>query len=201
MKRETVSNELKKKRFRVTIFGSARIKRSSREYKDVYNLAKLIGEKNIDLITGGGPGVMKAASAGHKAGSKDNGAYTIGLGIKIPREQKINQYVDVKKNFKRFSERLDNFMLLSNVVIVTEGGVGTMLELFFTWQLLQVRHTHNIPIVLIGKQWKGLIKWLKKGPLKKKFFKKEDLELLHLAKNSNEAIKMIDATYKEYKKK
>jgi len=192
--------ELKRKDFRVTIFGSSRMKKTTPEYKDVYLLAKMIGERGINLVTGGGPGIMSAAGAGHKEGSKKTGAHGIGLGIKLPHEQKINSYVDIKFKFHRFSERLDNFMLFSNVFVVAHGGAGTILELFYTWQLMQVKHICNIPIILLGEQWKGLIKWLKEEPLKRKFLDKKDLNLLFIAKNSKEAIEIIDIAYKEYKK-
>lgn len=187
------------KDFHVTIFGSARIKEGDKEYREIYGLAKSIGEKGMDLVTGGGPGLMKAASMGHNVGSKSTGAQTIGLGIKLPHEQRVNSYVDIKKSFTRFSERLDNFMLLSNVVVVAHGGVGTMLELFFTWQLMQVKHTCNIPIVLLGKQWDGLIKWLEKEPMRRGFFDKKDLRLLFHAKDYKEAMKIIDDTFEAYK--
>ncbi len=192
--------ELKKREFRVTIFGSARLKKGDEEYSDVYDLAKMIGEKGIDLVTGGGPGVMESASAGHRVGTRKSKAHTIGLNIKLPHEQRMNDYVNVKKQFTRFSERLDNFMLLSNAIVVAHGGVGTLLELFYSWQLMQVKKICNTPIILLGKQWKGLIEWLKKEPLKRKFFSKEDLELLFVAKNSKEAIKIIKEAYEEYKK-
>ena len=199
MKNKQIIEELKKKKFRVTIFGSARIKEGGEEYKQVYNLAKMIGKKGIDIVTGGGPGIMEAASAGHKKGSKITKAHAIGLNIKLPKEQRANRYVDIKKKFTRFSERLDNFMILSNVVVVAHGGVGTMLELFFAWQLKQVRHVSNIPIILLGKQWNGLINWLKKEPLRRGFFKKDDLNLLFHAKNSNEAMKIINMAHEKYK--
>ena len=91
-------------------------------------------------------------------------------------------------------------MLLSNVLVVAHGGIGTTLELFYAWQLMQVKHICSIPIILLGEQWKGLIEWLKNEPLKRKFLEREDIELLFLAKNSEEAIKIIDEAYKEYKK-
>ena len=200
MKPSQLLAELKKREFRATIFGSSRMKRNYKEYKEVFHLAEMIGERGIDLVTGGGPGIMEAASAGHKIGSKKNKAHTIGLNIKLPHEQRINAYVDIKKEFKRFSERLDNFMLLSNVIVVAHGGIGTTLELFYAWQLMQVKHICSIPIILLGEQWKGLIEWLKNEPLKRKFLKREDIELLFLAKNSEEAIRIIDEAYKEYKK-
>ncbi len=192
--------ELKKRDFRVTIFGSSRMKPTDQEYHQVYKLAKMIGERGIDLVTGGGPGIMEAASAGHKTGSKRNKAHTIGLNIKLPHEQRFNPYIEIKKEFTRFSDRLDNFMLLSNAIIVAQGGVGTTLELFYAWQLMQAKHICHIPIILLGHQWKGLIKWLRKEPLKRGFFNQEDLELLFVAKNPEEVIKIIYEAYNEYKK-
>ena len=91
-------------------------------------------------------------------------------------------------------------MLLSNIVVVAPGGVGTLLELFYTWQLMQVRHICHIPIILLGDEWKGLLEWLKKSPLKKNFFEKEDYQLLFLANSGTEAIKVIDKAYEEFKK-
>ncbi|MBS3072453.1 LOG family protein [Candidatus Pacearchaeota archaeon] len=186
--------------FRVAIFGSARVKRGDPRYKMVHELAKKIGERGIDIVTGGGPGIMEAANSGHKEGSKKSGAHSIGLGIKLPHEQVFNKAVGYKKTFNRFSSRLDNFMLLSNVVVVVSGGVGTLLELFYTWQLMQVKHVCNMPIILLGDMWSGLLKWLKNEPLKKGFFDKKDFHLLYHAKSYDEAIKFIDMAHKEFTK-
>lgn len=195
-----LKEELKEKKFRVTIFGSARTKKVDKEYKQIYTLAKMLGEEGIEIVTGGGPGIMEAASKGHKKGRKNKKIHTIGLAIHLPSEHKINKAVDIFKEFKHFSERLDNFMLLSNVIIVGPGGVGTLLELFYTWQLVQVKQICHIPIILLGEEWPSLIKWLEKYPLKKKFIGKDDLKLLFLAKDCPEAIKMVNQAYKEYKK-
>ncbi len=193
-------DKLKKNVFRVTIFGSARIKRGTLIYNQLRKLARLLGERGIDVVTGGGPGLMEAANQGHKIGSKKTGARSIGIGIKLPSEQGFNKHLDIKKEFKKFSRRLDVFMALSNVVVVAPGGVGTLLELFYTWQLVQVKRIKNIPIIMLGKQWPALIKWFKKYPLKSKFFEKKDINLLFLAKDCDETIKIIDKAYKGYKK-
>ncbi len=200
MNRGELLKELKKKDFRVTIFGSSRMKPEDSECGQLYQLAKMIGEEGIDLVTGGGPGIMECASAGHRSGSKKSKAHTIGLNIKLPHEQRMNSYIDIKKEYTRFSERLDNFMLLSNAIVVAHGGIGTILELLYAWQLMQVKHICHIPIILLGPQWKGLLKWLKNEPLKRKFFNKEDLDLLFHVKNAKEAMKIIDTAFKEYKK-
>ena len=115
--------------FRVSIFGSSRIKKSDKIYNEIYHLARMLGEEGIDVVTGGGPGLMEAANSGHKAGSRESRAHSIGLGITLPKIQKFNNSLDYQKTFSRFTGRLDKFTLLSNAVVVAPGGVGTTLEL------------------------------------------------------------------------
>jgi len=190
--------ELKNGEFRVSIFGSARAKPGDKEYKMVHKLAEMLGERGVEIVTGSGPGLMRAANAGHKAGRKSKKVHSIGLAINLPTEQ-ITSGSDIIRKFGNFSSRLDNFMLLSNAVIVTPGGVGTLLELFYTWQLVQVKHICNIPIILLGDMWEGLVSWLDKNPIKRGFIGPEELTLF-MAKTPEEAIKMIERAHKEYKK-
>jgi len=199
-KKITIEDELKKDDFRVAIFGSARTKKNSKLYKQVYQLGKMVGEANIDIITGGGPGSMEAANAGHNAGDKTGELDSIGLTIKLPWEAKLNKYVEIEEHFNTFSNRLDHFMLLSSVVVITPGGVGTALELFYTWQLIQVQHICPIPVILVGKMWKDLIKWVKKHPLKKGLISPKDMKSIHIAKNNKEAIKLIKKAQTIWKK-
>ncbi|RMD66851.1 LOG family protein, partial [Candidatus Pacearchaeota archaeon] len=186
--------ELAKREFRVAIFGSARIKRNDALYKKIYTLGRMLGERNIDIVTGGGPGLMEAASKGHKAGSAKTNAHTIGLNIKLPREQEFNPYLDFKKEFYTFSARLDSFMQLSNAVVVAHGGVGTLLEFFYTWQLEQVEHICHIPIILFGPMWRGLVSWLKSQPLRRGYFDKKDLANIYHAESCSRVIEIIDKT-------
>jgi uncharacterized protein (TIGR00730 family) len=190
-----------KSRFRVAIFGSARIKKNDSKYKIIYRLAKMLAKEGIDIVTGGGPGLMDAASRGHHAGrQKEKDVYTMGLTIHLPKEQKESYHLDLKKDFHKFSNRLDNFIHLSNVVIVAPGGIGTTLELMYVWQLVQVKHSCEIPIILFGDMWKGFIKWIKGGPLKNDFLEEEELELLYHTRTCDEAMKIIELAHEEYKK-
>ena len=189
-----------KTRFRIAIFGSARIKKNGRNYKLVYSLAKKIAREGIDIVTGGGPGLMDAASRGHHSGRENKKIYTVGLTIHLPREQKESFHLDVKKDFNKFSTRLDNFVHLSNVFVVAPGGIGTTLEFFYTWQLMQVKQSCDIPIILLGGMWSGLVNWIKKYQLKCKLMDKEDLDLVFLARNSSEAMEIIREVYDKYKK-
>ena len=186
--------------FRVAIFGSARIKHDDPRYKQIHTLAKMIAAEGLDVVTGGGPGIMEAANKGHKDGRKGKKVHSYGLNIALPKEQEANKHLDIKHEFKRFSERLDFFMYLSNVVVVAPGGIGTMLELFYTWQLVQVKHTCNIPIILLGPMWPPFIKWMEKWPLKNKSIDQEDMHAIFLADNCREAMKVIRKTYEEFKK-
>lgn len=200
IKKKPIKKELRKADFRVSIFGSARVKRGSPVYKQIHFLAKMLAKENIDVVTGGGPGLMEAANRGHKAGRGIGKSHSIGLAVKLPKEQKINKSLDVVKKFDTFSKRLDNFMLLSNVVIVAPGGVGTLLEFFYTWQLVQTKKICNIPIILLGGMWDGLVDWLEKSPMKKSYFEEHDLSLIFLAKDCPEAVKMVRQAHMEYER-
>lgn len=188
--------------FKVTIFGSSRIKKNDSIYKEVERLAQMLGERGIDVVTGGGPGLMQAANEGHKIGDNKSKrrSHSIGIGVKLIWKQKFNTSVQYKEEFNRFSRRLDEFMLLSNAVVVTPGGLGTILELFYTWQLVQVHHICDIPIILMGKSWGGLLRWIKKEPLGKKYMDERDYKLVFHAKNPKEATEIIEENYKHFKK-
>ncbi len=197
---EKLDERISPKHFHVTIFGSARIKRNDPVYKEIYKLAEMIGKSNWDVVTGGGPGVMEAANLGHRKGNIGGNAHSIGLGIKLPHEQRFNEGVQLFRKFKIFSRRLDNFMLLSNAIVIAPGGVGTLLETLYSWQLMQVGDTCQIPIIFLGSMWTGFLDWLKKEPLKKKYFEEKDFELLYHAKSAKEAIEVIDKANEMWKK-
>lgn len=124
--------------YRIALFGSARIKEGDRTYREVYTVARGLAEAGFDVVTGGGPGLMMAANAGHKSAS--HGTHSIGLNITLRSEQQANKFLDIKKEFHRFSDRLDAFMSLSDAVVVSTGGIGTILEFFYALQLIQVTH-------------------------------------------------------------
>ncbi len=179
-----------KPHYRVAIFGSARIKSEDPEYSDVFNIAQGLAQLGFDIVTGGGPGLMEAANAGHK--SLASNVYSIGLNIKLPHEQNPNQYLDINKDFDKFSERLDTFMSLSDVVVVAPGGVGTMLELFYTWQLMQVHHICETPIILFGEIWTTLIDWLQTEVLERQLFSYNDFNHIFHVKSVHEVLDLIE---------
>jgi predicted Rossmann-fold nucleotide-binding protein len=160
----------------------------------------MLGAENIDIVTGGGPGIMEAACKGHQDGRDCEETHSIGLNIDIPAEQKPNRYLDIKKDFHRFSKRLDTFTVLSNAFVVAPGGVGTLLEFVYTWQLIQVKHICNIPIILLGAMWKDFLKWVEKYPLNNNFLEEKDVLRIFLAKDSYDAYRIIKRFHEGYKK-
>jgi hypothetical protein len=175
--------------FRVSIFGSARIKPNTEEYMEVYDLAKKLSKNNADIVTGGGPGLMEAANAGAKDGSSKSKSF--GLHVDLPFETTPNEHLDITYHHKRFSSRLDEFMRISHAVIVTPGGIGTILELLYTWQLIQVSHISERPIILVGKMWTGLLEWMKSEPLNKQLIDKSDFNNIKIVQNVDEVIILL----------
>jgi len=178
--------------FRVSIFGSARIKAQSEQYREVYELAYQLSTRGIDIVTGGGPGLMDAANKGAKDGGQHS--RSIGLPIVLPFESDANAHLDVKREHRRFSSRLDEFMRISHAVVVTPGGIGTVLELFYTWQLMQVKHITTRPILLLGgeEMWPELISWLKKWPLKMGLVEDEDFNSIKFCGTIQDVISTLE---------
>ena len=184
-------------RFRVAIFGSARTKKKDSTYKQVFSLAKLLAEHEIGIVTGGGPGIMEAANKGHAA--FEGKSKSVGLWMKLPFEDEPNNHLDVKKEFDLLSKRLDEFMKLANaVVIAPAGGIGTILELFYTWQLIQLEQIRDTPIILVGGMWKDLLKWMRKDLLVKKYIDEKDFEHVFVVDDCSEAFEIIEAVYLDY---
>ena len=182
--------------YRVSIFGSARIKPDTEEYKGVYTLAKELAENGADIVTGGGPGLMEAANAGAKEGSSKSKSF--GIRIDLPFEATPNDHLDIKFYHKRFSSRLDEFMRISHAVVVTPGGIGTLLELLYTWQLIQVNHISARPIILVGDMWNGFLDWIKSEPLKAQLLDKSDLDNIIIVKNVREVTKLLKPEIKAF---
>ena len=188
--------------FRVCIFGSARIRPEDPTYQVIYRLAKSLSGLGVDIVTGGGPGLMEAANRGvQEARNEQSKSY--GLPIELPRSiETPNKHLDIKSQHKRFSSRLDEFMRLSHAVIVAPGGIGTVLEMMYVWQLLQVGMIEPRPVILLGRAyWSGLIAWMRGQPLRKGFLSAHDLEHVHLMDSPKEVVKVIRAAVEAYQKR
>lgn len=178
--------------FRVVIFGSARIGPQDAVYQAVYRIARALAEHNIDIVTGGGPGLMEAANRGVQE-MKKRVSQSYGLPIDLPMLHEVaNKHLDIKSSHRRFSFRLDEFMRLSNAVIVSPGGIGTMLELLYVWQLLQVGLINDRPVILFNKEsWSGLLTWVKDVLLGHGYISPNDLRWIRLVDTEDEVISLI----------
>ena len=178
--------------FRVSIFGSARTKEGDPEYKVAYDLANELGKRDIGVVTGGGPGQMEAGNKGHKDACLNSNS--IGLTVRLPFEDEGNEFMDMQEHFQRFGNRLDHFMALSNVVVVSAGGIGTCLEFFYTLQLTQVKHICPIPIILLDPMWEEILDWLRGTAVGRGFVSEADLNNVLVAKDVAEALDIIEQT-------
>ncbi len=144
-------------RYRVTIFGSARVRPGSFAYEETKRVARVLGELGCDIITGGGPGLMQAANEG--AAASGGQAESVGIRVALPFEQDVNAFVGMAFEHRTFFTRLHQFVLASDAFVVAPGGIGTVLEMMMIWQLLQVRHLSDTPLILVGRMWPGLVEW------------------------------------------
>ncbi len=187
--------------FRVCIFGSARLKPEDKNYILTEQLGHLLGMRGIDVLTGGGPGLMEAANKGVVKGKKNSGSKSrsYGIAIQLNQFEPLNEHLDVKHHHKRFSSRLDEFMRLSHAVVVMPGGIGTLLELFFAWQLIQVGHIQVRPLILIGKGfWSGLISWIHEQLLGHGLISPGDVHWVHIVDKPDEAVEIIDREFQKF---
>jgi len=153
--------------YRVTIFGSARLRPDTAAYNAVKELAAELTTMGCDIISGGGPGLMQAANEGALSMEPKSLKRSVGIRVELPFEQEINPFVGQAYEHRTFFSRLHHFMIISDAFVVVPGGIGTLLELSLAWQLLQVRKLYNTPLILIGKMWAGLVDWGRQTMLRK----------------------------------
>jgi len=177
-------------RYRVTIFGSARVKPGSFGYEETKRLAAALAEMDCDIITGGGPGLMQAANEGAAAVTR---TASVGIRVDLPFEQDVNAFVTEAFEHRTFFTRLHQFVLTSDAFVVAPGGVGTVLETMMIWQLLQVKHLQNAPLILVGKMWPGLIEWARRTMLAADppLASVEDMEIPRCVANADEAFSLL----------
>src|SRR5687768_2856163 len=185
--------------FRVSIFGSSRIRRGDPIYEEVKKLSFDLARMGVDIVTGGGPGLMEAANAGAVEGQIESKSRSFGLAIHLPSEETANPFVDKVFRHRTFFSRLHHFIRLSSAFIVMPGGVGTALELFMVWQLLQVKHMKSHPLILVGTMWPPLIDWIKLNMIERGLVSPPDLDVVSVVPSSEEAIPIIRASYESFK--
>ena len=152
----------KRDRYRVAIFGSARAQPGTFVYEEVKRAAAAFASMGCDIVTGGGPGLMQAANEGAKSAG---GTGSLGIRVELPFEQHANPFVEQAFVHETFFTRLHHFVLASDAFVVVPGGIGTVLEMLMIWQLLQVRHVKDVPLILVGKMWEGLVEWARTSML------------------------------------
>jgi hypothetical protein len=191
----------RRERYRVTIFGSARVKPGTFAYEETKRLAAALAEMGCDIITGGGPGLMQAANEG--AASTPERARSIGIRVDLPFEQDVNAFVGMAFEHRTFFTRLHQFVLTSDAFIVAPGGIGTVLETMMIWQLLQVGHVADAPLILVGKMWPGLVEWARTAMLSSDppLANPKDMDIPRCVASADEAIALIRKHHRQWKKK
>lgn len=181
----------------VSVFGSARIQPDQHYYQMAVQVAAALGENGFGIITGGGPGIMEAANKG----ATMQGANSVGVTIRLPFEQSINQYIDRNHliDFDYFFVRKVMLIKYSQGFVVMPGGLGTLDELFEALTLIQTLKIDRFPIVLMGSEfWGPMVDWLRSHVLGNGFISAEDLHLFHIEDNPDKVVEIISTFYSRY---
>ena len=177
----------------VSIFGSARLKETSDDYKNAREVARLLSDAGFSIISGGGPGIMEAANRGAAEGKSTS----IGLNIELPKEQTPNPYQNLSLNFSHFFTRKVMFVKYAAAYVVCPGGFGTLDEMAEMLTLTQTGKTPRIPVILINTEfWQPLLDWFKNSLCKQNMITPEDLELFTVVDEPQQAVDEIMRFYK-----
>jgi uncharacterized protein (TIGR00730 family) len=174
----------------VSVFGSARTAQGSPYYEAGVQLGAALAEAGYAVITGGGPGAMEAANRG----ACEAGGISVGLGIELPFEQELNEWVDVGVLFRYFFVRKTMFVKYAQAFVILPGGFGTLDELFEALTLVQTRKVTRFPVILFGSAyWAGLLDWVRGTMAEVGTISAADLELVHVTDDVDEAVRIIQA--------
>jgi len=172
----------------VSVFGSARVKRSDTGYRMARTLARKLAKHGYAIITGGGPGIMEAANRG----AREGGGVSVGCNIELPFEQGLNEYVTLGMEFRYFFVRKTMFVKYAEAFCIFPGGFGTFDELFEALTLIQTGKVQHFPVVLFGTAyWAGLMSWLRGPVLAEGKISPEDLKIFTLTDDVDVAIDVI----------
>jgi len=176
----------------VAMFGSARIGGDHPAYTAARETARLFGERGWAVVTGGGGGVMEAANRG----AQEGGGLSVGFNIELPHEQHPNAYLDIEYTFAHFYARKVCFVKPSEGFVIFAGGFGTLDELFESLTLIQTGKVLHFPVVLFGSEyWGELLDWIREEPLRNGMISPDDVELLHLTDDPDDAVQMVVDCY------
>ncbi len=172
----------------VSVFGSARTHPDSPEYGVGVALGAALAKAGYAVITGGGPGSMEAVNRG----ASEAGGMSIGLGIELPFEQQLNDWVDVGVNFRYFFARKTMFVKYAQAFVILPGGFGTLDEMFEALTLVQTRKVTKFPVILYGSEyWQGLLDWMRSAALSGGKISAPDLELISVSDDVDEVVRLI----------
>jgi uncharacterized protein (TIGR00730 family) len=175
----------------VSVFGSARTKADDPEYATARALGGALARAGFAVITGGGPGAMEAVNRG----ASEAGGVSVGLGIELPFEQSLNDWVDVGINFRYFFARKTMFVKYAQAFVIMPGGFGTLDEMFEALTLVQTQKVTRFPVILMGTSyWRGLIDWMRETLLAEGKINAPDLDLIHVTDDVDDAVaRIVDA--------
>lgn len=174
----------------VTVFGSARSPKDSPDYEMGEQVGRALARAGYAVITGGGPGIMEAANKG----ALEAGGISVGLGIELPHEQRMNEYVDLGVEFRYFFVRKTMFVKYASGFIALPGGFGTLDELFEALTLVQTRKVTSFPVILIGSEfWSPLIDWVRTTLVSTGKISPGDVDLMQVTDDPDEAVRIIVA--------
>jgi hypothetical protein len=181
----------------VTIFGSARTQPGHVVYQQVKEVAAHLAGLGCEIVTGGGPGLMQAANEGAEDAGGKEGSGGIGIRVQLPFEQGVNPFVEQVFEHRTFFTRLHHFVLVSDAFVVVPGGIGTVLEAMMIWQLLQVRHLYDVPLVFVGSMWRELVEWARRYMLRPGFelASPADMTIPHCVDTVDEVLAIIGAAH------
>jgi uncharacterized protein (TIGR00730 family) len=172
----------------VSVFGSARSKPGTPEYALGEQIAAGLSRAGYAIITGGGPGIMEAANKG----AAEAGGVSVGLGIELPMESGLNDYVNMGVEFRYFFVRKTVFVKYSQAFVVLPGGYGTLDELFESITLVATGKITKFPVVLVGSSyWSGLLTWLREKVLAEGNIHPEELDLIQVVDDPEQVVKII----------
>ena len=181
----------------VSIFGSARTHPDHPHYQMAVAVAEGLVKAGYGIITDGGPGAMEAGNRG----AKNAKGKSVGLGITLPHEQRVNDFVDLDKiiNHKYFFVRKVMFVKYAQAFVFMPGGFGTLDELFECLTLVQTRKISQVPMVLMGVSfWTGMLQWMKDIVLDQEHnINPNDLDMLYLTDDVEDAVNYVNAFYKQ----
>ena len=178
----------------VSIFGSARVGRDNPTYAHAREVGRLFGEAGWSVITGGGGGAMEAANRG----AQEGGGQSIGFNIQLPHEQGGNPYVDIALTFRHFYARKVCFVKPAEGFVIFPGGFGTLDELYESLTLIQTGKVSNFPVVLFDSDyWREMLDWIRTELLADGMISPEDLDLLALTDDPQEAVDIVVDCYEQ----